>query len=48
MIMDPNNCLSCGEPEVNQITYDFIPRLENMSNANGRVETGWHYKDAYQ
>lgn len=44
---DPQNCLSCGDSEVNLVKYDFIPKLNESGPISGRQETGWHYRDHY-
>ena len=49
------NCLSCGDPEVERVRFDFIPKLnnndtshyENSSAKKPQERMGWHYRDAY-
>lgn len=46
-MIDLQNCLACGEAEVDEVQYDFIPKLDEPPKLNGRHATGWHYRNAY-
>ena len=45
-LTDPQNCMSCGEPEVEKVANNFIPRA--YYQAFRMAETGLNFKDEYQ